>query len=516
MYPGTYAQSDPDRPAVIMASSGEVVTYAQVDAGSNQLARFLHDAGLRPGDHLAVMLENHPRYMEIVWAGLRSGLYVTAVNHHLTAAEAAYIIEDCDAAAFVTSHRLAPVATRLVGSAPSVKERLMLDGVIEGYASYERSIADLSTTPLDDEPYGDVMLYSSGTTGQPKGIKRPLSGRKAAEGSPLGPALMAMYGFREGCVYLSPAPLYHSAPLQFCIATLSIGGTVVVMERFDPLQALELIETYRVTHSQWVPTMFVRMLKLPAAERARYDLSSLEMAIHAAAPCPVWVKEQMIEWWGPIFMEYYGGTEGNGSTTITSEEWLAHKGSVGKPMGCTIHICDEDGTELPAGEAGVVYFENPGANFVYHNDDAKTASVQHHEHREWTTLGDVGYLDAEGYLYLTDRRTFMIVSGGVNIYPQECEDVLIAHPKVADAAVFGVPNDDLGEEVKAVVQPAQSAAAGPELEAELLGFCREHLAPYKCPRSIDFDPELPRLDTGKLYKRVLRDRYWEGHSSRVL
>jgi acyl-CoA synthetase (AMP-forming)/AMP-acid ligase II len=516
MYPGTVARSDPQRPAVIMGTSGEVVTYAQLDARSNQLAHYLYDAGLRPGDHLALLMENHARYLEVAWAGIRSGLYVTAINSHLTGTEAAYIINDCEATALVMSRRLVAVADEILESTPNVRRRLMVDGASPGYEPYERTIAACPTTPLDEEPYGDFMLYSSGTTGQPKGIERPLSGRPAEDGSPLVPTLAATYGFRAGCVYLSPAPMYHAAPLQFCIATHSFGGTVVVMERFDPLQALSLIERYRITHSQWVPTMFVRMLKLTDEERARFDLSSLEMAVHAAAPCPVWAKEQMIEWWGPILREYYAGTEGNGSTGITSEEWLSHKGSVGKAVACTIHICDEDGNELPTGEPGVVYFEAESARFQYHNDEAKTKSAEHPAHRLWTTLGDVGYLDEEGYLYLTDRRTFMIVAGGVNIYPQEAENVLVAHPKVADVAVFGVPNDDLGEEVKAVVQPTDFADAGPELEAELLAYCRDNLAAYKCPRSIDFDPELPRLDTGKLYKRQLRDRYWADHQSRVL
>jgi long-chain acyl-CoA synthetase len=516
MYPATYAQRAPERPAVIMATSGDVVTYAELNARSNQLAHLLQAAGLGPGSHLAVFMENHPRYLEVAWACLRSGIYVTAINHHLTAAEATFIIDDCDAEVLVTSHRLSSVATDLVAATPRVKRRLMVDGVAEGYEAYEPGIAGFSSENLPDEPWGDFMLYSSGTTGQPKGIERPLSGANASDGSPLVPVLCKRYGFREGCVYLSPAPLYHSAPLQFCIAAQSIGGTVVVMERFDALQALELIDTHKVTHSQWVPTMFVRMLKLSEEERSRHDVSSLEMAIHAAAPCPVWVKEQMIEWWGPMLMEYYAGTEGNGSTGITSEEWLAHKGSVGKAVGSPIHICAEDGAELPTGEAGIVYFENPSLPFAYHKDPLKTASVHHHAEPRWSTLGDVGYLDDEGYLYLTDRATFMIVSGGVNIYPQEAENALLAHPAVVDVAVFGVPNDDLGEEVKAVVQLADPGAAGPDVQAELLQYCRAHLAPYKCPRSIDFERELPRLDTGKLYKRLLRDRYWVGHDSRVL
>ena len=516
MYPGSYAKTVPDRPAVVMAESGRVVTYKELDDRSSQLAQLMHGWGLCAGDHIAVLMENHPRYLEITWAGLRSGLYVTAINDHLSAAEAGYIVDDCDAKVVIASSRLAELAEGLVPFTPSVEHRLMVDGASGVSRSYEAAIAEQPAEALTDERWGDLMLYSSGTTGHPKGIERPLRGTPASDGSPLVPNLRERYGFREGCVYLSPAPLYHAAPLQFCVAMHCFGATAVVMERFDPLRALELIEQHRVTHSQWVPTMFVRLLKLTDDERARFDLSSLELALHAAAPCPVWAKQQMIEWWGPILEEYYGGTEGNGSTGISSQEWMAHKGSVGKAVRTTIHICAEDGSELPTGETGLVYFENPIRPFTYHKDEARTRSTEHPERPDWTTLGDVGHLDDEGYLYLTDRATFMIVSGGVNIYPQEAENVLVAHPKVIDVAVFGVPNDDLGEEVKAVVQPVDLSAAGPDLEAELLAYCRQQLSPFKCPRSIDFTPALPRLDTGKLYKRELREKYWVGHSSRVL
>ncbi len=317
-------------------------------------------------------------------------------------------------------------------------------------------------------------------------------------------------------MYLSPAPLYHAAPLQFCIGVNRFGGTDVILEHFDPEACLAAIEKYRVTHAQFVPTMFVRMLKLPEEVRAKYDVSSLQLAIHAAAPCPVEIKRQMIEWWGPIVYEYYASTEGMGSTQITSEEWLAHPGSVGRPFFTTLHILGEDGEELPLGEPGVVWFE-PGErtmDFEYHKDAEKTAGTR--DEHGWASVGDIGYLDDEGYLYLTDRRDFMIVSGGVNIYPQEAENLLITHPRVMDAAVFGIPDAEMGQRVHAVAQPVDFADAGPELERELLAFCRDKLAHYKCPKAIDFDPELPRQPTGKLYKRLLRDRYWGDSQSRIV
>lgn len=518
---GTFAAAEPDRAAVVVGRAGggdRVVTYRQLDDGSARLARVLADLGLRRGDHYAVLAENHPRYHEAVWAGLRSGLYVTAINSHLTAEEAAYIVNDCGARVLVTSVALAKVATELLDRTPAVERRLMLDGTAPGHHSYEEALSSVPGGPLADEQRGMVMLYSSGTTGRPKGIEFPLP----EPGPPFGEWEIAThsrgrYGWSEEMVYLSPAPLYHSAPLRTTLAVQTLGGTVVVMDRFDPAAALALIERWRVTHSSWVPTMFVRMLKLPEAERSRFDLSSHRLAMHAAAPCPVAVKERMIDWWGPILEEYYAGTENIGSTAITSEEWLAHKGSVGRASGsAVIHICDERGGELPVGETGTVYFEDPGAAVAYHGDRSRTEAMVHPDHPSWRTLGDVGHLDHDGYLYLTDRRAFMIVSGGVNIYPQEIEDVLVAHPDVLDAAVFGVPDEEMGEQVKAVVQPVRWEDAGEGLATSLLAWCEGRLASYKRPRSIDFARQLPRLDNGKLYKGPLRDRYWAGHASRVI
>jgi long-chain acyl-CoA synthetase len=518
MFVGDFAATAPDRAAVVMGGSGRVITYRELDERSNQFARLLWGLGLRRGDHYAVMMENHPSYFEVVWAGMRSGLYITAVSSHLTAAEAAYIVNDCGATVLVTSAAMAQVADELRDLTPAVAHRFMVDGDAPGHRSYQGEMAGQSTAPLDVEVRGMVMLYSSGTTGQPKGIKFPLPDEDSPLGEwEIGEHSRARYGFGEGMVFLSPAPLYHAAPLRVSLGVHSVGGTVVVMERFDPAGALALIERERVTHSQWVPTMFVRMLKLPEHERTAYDLSSQRVVTHAAAPCPVHVKEQMIEWWGPIIEEYYAGTENFGSTSITSEEWLAHKGSVGRPArGARIHICDEDGAELPTGEIGVVYFEDPEADFEYHGDSAKTRGAHHPGRPTWRSLGDIGRVDEEGYLYLTDRRAFMIVSGGVNIYPQEIEDVLLAHPHVLDVAVFGVPNDDRGEEVKAVVQPVRWEDAGDGLAAELQAWCESRLAGYKRPRSFDFDPQLPRLDNGKLYKSQVRDRYWAGRATRVL
>ena len=518
MYIGDFAETAPERAAIVMGESGRRISYRELNEGSIRFARVLRHCGLRPGDHFAVLLENHPAYFEIVWAGMRSGLYVTAVNAHLTAAEAGYIVDDCEAKVLVTSAALAAVADEMVALTPGVTDRFMVDGTTPHHRSYEEAVAAQEATPLEEQARGMVMLYSSGTTGRPKGIKFPLP----PADSPLGEWEIAehsraRFGFGEEMVFLCPAPLYHSAPLRVAMAVHSVGGTVVVMERFDPALALELIARERVTHSQWVPTMFVRMLKLPEAERTRHDLSSHRMATHAAAPCAVHVKEQMIEWWGPIIEEYYSGTENFGSTSITSAEWLAHKGSVGRTAGvAVIHICDDDGRELAVGETGAVYFEDPHAAFEYHGDPTKTSSAQHPVHATWRTLGDIGRVDEDGYLYLTDRRAFMIVSGGVNIYPQEIEDVLLAHPAVLDVAVFGVPNAEMGEEVKAVVQPVAGADPGEALAADLQAWCEGRLARYKWPRSIDFEIQLPRLDNGKLYKTGLRDRYWEGRESRVV
>jgi fatty-acyl-CoA synthase len=497
-----------------MARSGEIVTYRQLDARSSRGAHLFRSAGLRPDDHIAILMSNHPRYFDVAWAAQRSGLIFTPVSTHLTPSEIEYILRDCGARAVVVSRGLGDVATRALAGAPLVELRLSVGGDIDGFTPWETAIEAFPEEPIADEIEGAAMLYSSGTTGYPKGIRHSIGERRIGTPPRVERGITSgMYGFDGNSVYLSPAPIYHSAPMRFLMATQRIGATSVVMEKFDPLFALELIERHRVTHSQWVPTMFVRMLKLPERERTRFDLSSHQIALHAAAPCPVEIKRQMIDWWGPILFEYYSSTEGNGSTSITSEEWLAHPGSVGKPFRCEVHIVGEDGAELTTGEIGTVYFSG-GGKFEYYNDSEKTRGC--YDQRGWSTVGDMGYLDDEGYLYLTDRKANMIISGGVNIYPQEAESILINHPKVADVAVFGIPNEEFGEEVKAVVEPLRFEDASPELERELIEFCRAHLAKIKCPRSIDFEAKLPRSESGKLYKRRIRERYWQGHSTRVL
>jgi long-chain acyl-CoA synthetase len=515
MYPGKYAQIHPDRPAFIMASTGEAVSYAQLEARSNRLAHLLRAQGLRRLDHCAIFMENNDRYLECCAAGERSGLYYTCTNSYLTAEELAYILQNSQAKVLITSVSRSAVAQEALASCPDVKLALLADGPAHGpFQSLVELTAPLPDTPIADETLGTPMLYSSGTTGRPKGILRPLPEQPASQPLPLFNFLNTLWRYRQDMIYLSPAPLYHSAPQAAVAITIRNGGTVVIMEKFDPEQYLALVQRYRVTHSQLVPTMFSRMLKLPEAVRTRYDLSSLEIAIHAAAPCPAQVKEQMIQWWGPIIHEYYGATEGLGFTACDSAEWLAHRGTVGRVLLGELHILDEQMKPLPKGVPGEIWFKT-ATPFEYFNDAEKTRSSRSPDGL-MSTVGDVGYVDEDGFLYLTDRSTFMIISGGVNIYPQECENLLITHPKVADAAVFGVPNEDLGEEVKAVVQPMPGIAPNASFAQELIEFCAQHLARMKVPRSVDFMDELPRLPTGKLYKKALREKYWAQHTSRIV
>ncbi|OAA27705.1 fatty-acyl-CoA synthase [Frankia sp. EI5c] len=505
MYPGAHADRFPDKPAVVVAESGELLTYRELDDHSRRLARFLYDAGFRRGDHIALLTDNSPRAFEVYWAAARSGLYLTAVNSHLSADEISYIVNDCEARALVVSAALRESAERIVERTPAVRVRLVFGGTAAGHASYEAALATASSEPLPAQPRGADMLYSSGTTGRPKGIRKPLPDREVHEPGDIYTELFPrLYGFDADTVYLSPAPIYHAAPLRYATVIQAVGGTVVLMRRFDAQNALAAIERYRVTHSQWVPTMFVRMLKLPASARRRHDLSSQQVAIHAAAPCPVEVKQAMIDWWGPILVEYYAATEAIGTTFITSEEWLRRPGSVGRAALGILHICGDDGTELPPGQTGTVYFERDDPLFEYHNDPVKTARARHPEHPTWSTLGDVGHLDSDGFLYLTDRRDFLIISGGVNIYPQEIENSLALHPKVFDVAVVGAPDEEMGESVRAVVQPAAGAQPGPALAAELAEFLRGRIASYKIPRRFDFVAELPRTPTGKMAKKMLR------------
>jgi long-chain acyl-CoA synthetase len=513
MHPHIHAKANPDKPAYIMGSTGEAVTYGELDARSNQGAHLFRSLGIGKGDSIALFMDNTPRYYEVLWAAQRSGLRFTAISSKLTAGEVEYIVKDCEAKALVCSKGVADVALKIAPLIPGVK-LFMTDGAEGPYVSFEDARAAFPTTPIADEGQGGAMLYSSGTTGRPKGVKRSITGDQPID-APNGLAMMGqmLYGWTPDSIYLSPAPLYHAAPLGWSMAVQALGGTVVVMERFDPEDALRLIEQHKVTTAQWVPTHFVRMLKLPPEARAKYDVSSLKQVFHAAAPCPVPIKEQMIAWWGPIISEYYAGTEGNGFTAINSAEWLAHKGSVGKSLTAELKICNDEGEPLPPRSEGVVYFAG-GGQFEYHNDPKKTAESRNQY--GWTTLGDVGWVDEEGYLYLTDRKSFMIISGGVNIYPQEIENLLITHPKVADVAVVGGPHEEMGEEVIAVIQPADWADAGDDLAAELSAFARANLSHVKAPRKIDFMQELPRHQTGKLYKRLIRDAYWGKQGSRIV
>jgi fatty-acyl-CoA synthase len=449
MYPGHWASVKPDTPAIIDAASGEQVSWLELDQRSNQVARLLEHLGLGVGDHVSILMENNLEYFSIAWGVLRSGMYLTCINRYLTPDEAAYIVEDSTSQVLFASSELAQ-SQALPELIPGCSHRFSVGGTIPGFADAAEAIASMPTTPIADERAGDTMLYSSGTTGRPKGIKRPLTGDHVGEGLP----------------------------------------------------------GVEVTHSQWVPTMFIRMLKLDEKLRGQYNLSSHQCAIHAAAPCPKEIKHQMMDWWGPILWEYYAGTERNGTTVISPQEWLAHPGSVGRAIASILHICDESGADVPTGEEGMVYFEQPKRSFEYHNAPDKTQSATHPIHDNWTSLGDVGYVDADGFLYLTDRKAYMIISGGVNIYPQEIEDALVLHPAVQDVAVFGVPNADFGEEVKAVVELAPDQVPSDDVADDLLAYAKEHLAGYKVPRSIDFTDALPRLPTGKLYKRLLKDQYW--------
>jgi long-chain acyl-CoA synthetase len=510
-----HARLTPDKDAVRMVETGARMTYAQLDDASARLARALRERGARPGDRVAVLMENRPEYFVAVWAARRAGLRFVPVNWHLTLEEAAYVTDDCDAVALIASHTLIGLAAGVKARCPRLRTAISAGPAEAGFESLETVLAGSAPWAATDQPEGGIMPYSSGTSGRPKGILRPLAG--ATFGAPSGFETMVVnaYGFAPDTVYLCPAPLYHTAPLGWSMAAQANGGTVVALESYDAQRALQAIAGERVTHAQFVPTHFVRMLKLPEAARKSADVSSLRMAIHAAAPCPVDVKQAMIDWWGPIILEYYAGSEGGGFVSLDSLEWLAHRGSVGRAQpaavaglsrdgGSALHIVDPDtGRELPTGEVGLIYFSN-AARFDYHKDPGKTAEF--FNDRGWGTLGDMGWVDGEGYLYLTDRKSHMIISGGVNIYPQEIESVLALHPAVADVAVIGVPNAEFGEEVKAVVEPAGPADAG--LARELIAYCRERLAGFKCPRTVDFVETLPRLPNGKLLKRELRKRYW--------
>lgn len=509
--PATYAALHPDKPAVIYGNGEVVETYRELELRSRQIAHLLRAAGLVPGDSVAALCANDDEFYDIFWACHRSGLFFTPVNWHLQHDEVAYIVENSDARALFAHARFAELAAQIRQENGRLVAHYSLGEPIPGFAPLAEAQTATGDRPLENELEGSLMLYSSGTTGRPKGVRRPLSGKPAGDHATALPSvgILMLFGINGEDRYLVPAPLYHAAPLIFSAAHHRIGATVVVMRRFDPEDALRHIQDQRITVSQWVPTHFRRLLQLPEEVRNAYDVSSLRRAIHAAAPCPIPLKEQMIEWWGDAIMEYYAGTEGGG-TLIGAQDWLAHKGSVGRHWaGGKIFILDDAGEEITEpNREGAVYFpapDDPVQRFKYYKDDAKTAGSYH---GDLFTLGDIGYLDEDGFLYLTDRQSNMIISGGVNIYPQETESHLVMHPKVHDVAVIGVPNEEMGEEVKAVVVPTADATPGAELEAELIQFCRDHIAHYKCPRTIDFVSELPRTETGKMAKRKLKDKYW--------
>lgn len=503
MHPSHHAQTNPDKPAIIIAETGETISYRELDAGSNRAANLFRSYGLGHDDVAAFMLDNTPRYYDLIWGAQRAGLRYVCISSRLTPDETDYILENSGAKLLVVSASLRDVATRLTVRV----ERLVVEGAIPGWRLWEDAVATMSALPTEEERAGIDMLYSSGTTGRPKGVRVPLPPDPAIDAVDRMTVLSSqVFGVDADSIYLSPAPLYHAAPLRWSMRIHRLGGTVVLMKKFDPEAALSHIETYRVNASQWVPTHFVRMLKLPESVRARYDLSSLTVAIHAAAPCPIPVKQAMIDWWGPILLEYYAGSEGNGMTFLSSVGWLGHRGSVGRPILGKLHIMGEDNElELGPRQEGAIFFESDNV-FEYHGDPEKTAASRNS--RNWSTLGDVGYVDEEGYLYLTDRKSFMIISGGVNIYPQEIENHLVTHPKVADVAVIGGPHDEMGEEVIAVIQLVAIGDASDNLRDELVAYARENLSGVKVPRRIDFVETLPRHDTGKLFKRTIRDGYW--------
>lgn len=503
MHPCVHARTNPDKPAVIVAETGETLSYGELDSASNRAAQLFRAHGLGHDDVVAFMLENSQHYYGLTWGAQRAGLRYVCISSRLTQDETDYILDNSGAKLLIVSAGLADAATRLTTQIT----RYAMGGDIAGWDRIEDKLATMPAEPVADQRAGVDMLYSSGTTGRPKGVKVPLPEEQDIEApNSLVMLASAAFGINADSVYLSPAPLYHAAPLRWSMTIHRLGGTVVLMKKFDPEGALAAIERYRCNCAQFVPTHFVRMLKLPDDVRARYDVSSMKGAIHAAAPCPVPVKQAMIDWWGPVLLEYYAGSEGNGMTFATSADWLAHKGSVGRPIMGVLHIMGEDNeTELPVRQEGTVFFESENV-FEYHDDPEKTASSRNS--RGWSTLGDVGWVDEDGFLYLTDRKSFMIISGGVNIYPQEIENHLVTHPRIADVAVVGGPHDEMGEEVIAVVQPADMADATDAFRDDIIAFAREKLSGVKIPRRIDFMAELPRHDTGKLYKRLLRDQYW--------
>jgi long-chain acyl-CoA synthetase len=506
------AAGAPDRVAVIEPGGG-TVSYAGLAARADQYGRGLQGLGLRPGDCVAGMLPNSTEALALFFAAIQTGLYVVPVNWHLAAAEVAYILADSGAAAFVAHERFAAVAAEAAGTAGIKENARFAAGEIGGFTPLAALGADSTGRP-EPRTAGAPMVYTSGTSGRPKGVRRPLTGEDPDRPPLAAGWFFGIFGLKpfDGNVHLCCSPLYHTAVLNFATISLQVGHPVVLMDRFDAEELLALTEKHRVTHSHMVPTQFRRLLALPQPARDRYDVSSWRCAIHSAAPCPPDVKRQMLDWWGPVVTEYYAASEGGG-TVITGAQWREKPGSVGLPWpGSAVVILDEDGNDVPAGQPGLVYMRMGTSTFDYYKDEEKTLASRA---RGMFTVGDVGYLDADGYLFLCDRKSDMIISGGVNIYPAEIESALSAHPAVDDVAVFGIPHEEWGEEIKAVVQPAPGAEPGPELTAGLLAFAGARLARFKLPRTIDYVAELPRDPNGKLYKRRLRDPYWAGRSRSI-
>jgi long-chain acyl-CoA synthetase len=498
-----WARAKPDEAAIVSARGRR--TFSELNARANQLARALRHGGLEPGDGVALLCSNRPEFAEALTATQRSGMRLTPINWHLTAREVAYILTDCEARAFLADERFVETAAAAASGAPDLCLKLVIGGEKEGFGSYEEALAGEDPEDIADPLPGGTMLYTSGTTGLPKGVRRPPGAALAAAGRSARLPRELAEAARAG-PHLCTGPLYHAAPLAFSLSLpLSQGSGVVLMDGWEAEETLRLVDRHRIGSVHMVPTMFHRLLSIPAEVRRSFDLSSLRFVVHGAASCPVPVKQAMIEWLGPIVYEYYAATEGTG-TWVGPEEWLRRPGTVGRsPAPGHIRILDDTGRDLPAGGVGEVYIAAPAAaRFEYHRDAEKTARAYRGDH---FTLGDLGYLDEDGYLYLTDRSADLIVSGGVNIYPAEVEEALVTHPAVGDVAVIGVPDEEWGESVKAVVELKPGVEPGPALAGELISWCRGTLAGYKCPRSVDFSEGLPREDNGKLYRRLVRERY---------
>ena len=504
-----WAQAQPDKTAFVMADTDARLSYRELDERADAVAHWLISLGLVEGDSIALLLENQLRTFELWWGARRAGVYYVPISTLLTAGEVAYILRDCGARLLVSSQTMAELASATLQSLDPQQTalRFMLDGAAPGFLGLDDELATFrGHSALPERKVGREFMYSSGTTGFPKGICRPMLPYERRHELPeLEKKLRNMFQLDQHSVFLSPSPLYHATG-RFNTRTIECGGTCVVMPRFEARAALAAITQHRTTHGHWVPTMFARLLALSDDVKSAFDLGSQRMALHAAAPCPPQLKRAMIDWWGPIIHEYYGGSENLGVTYIDTPQWLAHPGSVGRPISGEVHILSEQNqtTELPAGEIGLIYFGG-GVSFQYHNDAQKTASVFNPS--GWGTYGDLGHLDAEGFLYISDRRTDLIISGGVNIYPQEVENVLAGHATVEQVAVIGVPHPDFGQQVKAVVQLKSGVDAGAALADELMAWCTARLSRIKCPRSVDFIDALPRNENGKLQKRVLRDAY---------